>query len=79
MEIRQAYENSLAREGHVRDPAQLDVIERLEDLQRRLQNHKPDRRGLLSFLSAAPREHSNGVKGLYIWGGVGRGKTLKLG
>jgi len=78
LEIRQAYEDSLAREGHVRDPAQLDVIERLEDLQRRIQNHKPDHRGLLSFLSAAPREHSNGVKGLYIWGGVGRGKTFLM-
>lgn len=78
MEIRQAYEDSLAREGHARDPAQLDVIERLEDLQRRIQNHKPARRGLLSFLSAAPRENTHGVKGLYIWGGVGRGKTFLM-
>lgn len=78
MDIRQAYEDSLARAGHVRDPAQLDVIERLEDLQRRIQNHKPARRGILSFLRAAPREHTHGVKGLYIWGGVGRGKTFLM-
>ena len=78
MEIRQAYEDSLARAGHVRDPAQLDVIEKLEDLQRRIQNHKPARRGILSFFRAAPRENTHGVKGLYIWGGVGRGKTFLM-
>ena len=78
MEIRQAYEDSLARAGHVRDPAQLDVIERLEDLQGRIQGHEPARRGLLSFLPTAARENTNGVKGLYIWGGVGRGKTFLM-
>ena len=78
MEIRQAYEDSLARAGHVRDPAQLDVIKRLEDLQQRIQNHKPARRGLLSFLSAGPREKTDRIKGLYIWGGVGRGKTFLM-
>jgi cell division protein ZapE len=78
LEIRQAYEDSLARAGHVRDPAQLDVIERLEDLQRRIQSHRPARSGLLRFLSAKPREKTSGVKGLYIWGGVGRGKTFLM-
>lgn len=78
MEIREAYEDSLTREGHVRDPAQLDVITSLEDLQRRIVEHKSPRRGLLRLLSRNRQEDSNGVKGLYIWGGVGRGKTFLM-
>ncbi len=78
MEIRQAYEDSLAREGHVRDPAQLDVIDRLEDLQQCIQEHKPARRGLLSAFSKRAATDSDNINGLYIWGGVGRGKTFLM-
>lgn len=78
MEIRQAYEDSLEREGHVRDPAQIDVIGRLEDLQRRIQEQKRARRGLLSFFSGNSRAGTDNAKGLYIWGGVGRGKTFLM-
>ena len=78
MRIREAYEDSLSREGHVRDPAQLDLIARLEDLQRRIEHHKPDRPGLLGLLFGRRRGGTPGVKGLYIWGGVGRGKTFLM-
>ena len=78
MDIRKAYEDSLSREGHVRDSAQLDVIERLEDLQQRIQAHKPSPRGLLGLLSLNRQPTPSGVKGLYIWGGVGRGKTFLM-
>jgi len=78
LEIRQAYENSLTRDGHVRDAAQLAVMERLEDLQQRIQGHKPLRRGPFRFLPSFSRGNAQGVKGLYIWGGVGRGKTFLM-
>ena len=78
MDIRKAYEDSLSREGHVRDSAQLDVIERLEDLQQRIQAHKPTRRGLFDLLPLNRQPVPSGVKGLYIWGGVGRGKTFLM-
>ena len=78
MDIRKAYEDSLSREGHVRDSAQLDVIERLEDLQRRIQAHKPTHRGLFGLLSRTRQPVPDAVKGLYIWGGVGRGKTFLM-
>jgi cell division protein ZapE len=78
LDIRKAYEDSLSREGHVRDSAQLDVVERLEDLQQRIQAHKPPRRGLLGLLSPTRQAAPSGAKGLYIWGGVGRGKTFLM-
>ena len=76
MEIREAYAQSLLREGHVEDPAQLDVIDRFEDLQRRLLEYRAPRRGLRALFRGRNRE--DGVRGLYIWGGVGRGKTFLM-
>ena len=76
MGIREAYEESLRREGHVRDPAQLDIIARFEDLQARIAEQKPHRGGLRTlFARRGPREP---IKGLYVWGGVGRGKTFLM-
>ncbi|HSG96818.1 MAG TPA: cell division protein ZapE [Woeseiaceae bacterium] len=76
MNIRQAYMESLQREGHVEDAAQLDMIARFEDLQARLAA-QPPRRGRLRtmFVRSRPRQ---AVRGLYIWGGVGRGKTFLM-
>jgi cell division protein ZapE len=78
LDIRQAYEDSLSREGHIRDPAQLDVINRLEDLQQRIEAHKPRRPGFRNLLTRANASETGGVKGLYVWGGVGRGKTFLM-
>lgn len=78
MKIREAYELSLRREGHVEDPAQVEVIGRLEDLQTRLSTHRPRRRGLRSLFSSTRDEDSAGVRGMYLWGGVGRGKTFLM-
>lgn len=76
MNIREAYEESLDREGHVEDPSQLDLIARFEDLQARLKVQRPRKGGLRTmFFRSEPREN---VRGLYIWGGVGRGKTFLM-
>ena len=76
MSIREAYEESLQHEGHEEDPAQLAVIARLEDLQSRIAAMPARTGGLRTmFLRSEPRET---VRGLYIWGGVGRGKTFLL-
>ena len=74
--IREAYEQSLRREGHVEDPAQLEVIARLEALQQRIVAQPPRRGGLRTmFFRDTPSEP---VRGLYLWGGVGRGKTFLM-
>ncbi len=76
MNIREAYEESLHRDGHIEDSAQLDVIARFEDLQARILAQRPRKGGLRTmFFRSEPREI---LSGLYIWGGVGRGKTFLM-
>ena len=76
MKIREAYENSLEREGHVADPAQLELISRFEELQARLKAQQKRGGGLRRLLfRGEPRDTA---RGLYVWGGVGRGKTFLM-
>ncbi len=74
--LREAYEDALENGGHVRDPAQDEIVARLEDLARRLEAPRKRSGGLLNRLLG--RREVENVKGLYIWGGVGRGKTYLM-
>ena len=74
MSVREAYESSLLREGHERDPAQEVVVRTLATLQQRLE--KPQKRRLRHYLGRAGRVAASASPGVYIWGGVGRGKTF---
>lgn len=75
MGIRKAWEKSLEREGHVHDPAQQALAERLDVLQQDLVHaHAAKIRLLDRLLGRQPPA----VPGLYIWGGVGRGKTYLM-
>ena len=76
MKIREAYENSLSREGHVEDSAQLEIISRFEDLAERLDAAQARRNRLQKLFRR--NDASSIVRGLYIWGGVGRGKTFLM-
>jgi len=76
LKLREAYAKSLNREGHVEDPAQLELMAHFEDLQQRLAAQRPRKGGLRTmFFRSEPHES---VRGLYIWGGVGRGKTFLM-
>jgi cell division protein ZapE len=77
LDIRKAYEQQLQRHGHVRDPAQVRIVEMLADLQRRLEAADLKQQGILGFLGLGRRERKP-IRGLYIWGGVGRGKTFLM-
>ncbi len=61
-------------EGLLRpDPEQRAVMERLEAVREKLE--APDRKGFLTrFRKAEPM----GKQGLYLWGGVGRGKSMLM-
>ena len=77
MTVREAYEDSLHREGHERDAAQEQVVALLADLQQRLQGEQP-KRGVRQLLDRVFRPAQPAQTGLYIWGGVGRGKTFLM-
>ena len=77
MSIREAYENSLLRDGHERDPAQEAIVDLLQALQRRLEK-QATRRGLFEWFRRAGQLGENRCQGLYLWGGVGRGKTFLM-
>jgi cell division protein ZapE len=74
MSLRTLYTEAVERDGALADPEQAAAIERLENLQQRLlagTGKAPGRRGWFRRKPAvcAPE------RGLYLWGGVGRGKT----
>jgi cell division protein ZapE len=77
LSIREAYDASLQSHGHDEDAAQLDVVARLDDLRERLETHRP-RSGLRRWFGRGSSTAGAAVRGLYLWGGVGRGKTFLM-
>jgi len=69
----QAYAQGLAEGRWQADPAQQELLPELDALRAQLLEAQPD--SLLDRLAARFRE-PQGVRGLYLWGAVGRGKTL---
>lgn len=74
------YERYLAhvRKAHLeKDPAQIKVIEELDRLFAALMNYRLERKtSALGWLFAKRGHHI--PRGLYIWGSVGRGKTMLM-
>jgi cell division protein ZapE len=73
-----AYRASLAHHGYRGDPAQEFAVGRLDDLRLRLQARQNRSRTarllrLLRSTATPPPE-----RGIYLWGGVGRGKTFLM-
>ncbi len=77
MDLHQRYQRELTARYFQSDPAQLAALARLEDLRRRLiASAPPPRVRLPRWLGAFTRRAARApVPGLYLWGGVGRGKT----
>src|SRR5262245_13514400 len=76
--VREAYRESLERHRYTADPAQLHAVARLDDLRVRL--HERDSRPWLTRVGDAVRGRArdSSMRGVYLWGGVGRGKTFVL-
>lgn len=76
--LQHAYRESLRRHGYRADPAQEHAVARLEDLRRRLESAHAGPGGWRDRLRGLARRGIPAERGLYLWGGVGRGKTFLM-
>jgi cell division protein ZapE len=70
------YSRRLAEHGFQSDPAQLAAVAQLDDLRQRLIEARDTNSSILRrWLGRLGGFERNPQRGLYLWGGVGRGKT----
>ncbi|WP_166254052.1 cell division protein ZapE [Marinobacter salicampi] len=75
----QRYQHDLAQEGFEKDPAQEDAVRRLQSLYDKLVEAESRRhKTMVKLRRALQKGKEDPVKGLYFWGGVGRGKTYLM-
>ena len=73
------YQRDLDRDGFVYDPVQEATVQRLQKVYETLISQAVEPNNLLSrFTSLFSRPNTELVSGLYMWGGVGRGKTYLM-
>jgi cell division protein ZapE len=74
--LREIYERQIAERGFRADPAQVAVVGRLEALRSRLIAADRTSRSIRGRLFRSLKTHPAApVRGIYLWGPVGRGKT----
>jgi cell division protein ZapE len=75
----QRYQKDLERPDFQKDPAQEDAVKRLQSLYDKLVEAERDRsKPKAKLLRKLKKGKEEPVKGLYFWGGVGRGKTYLM-
>ncbi|WP_433691797.1 cell division protein ZapE [Herbaspirillum seropedicae] len=74
MDVRQFYEQSLSQRGYQPDEAQLRAIERLQRAYEEWVAYKAQRASTFQRLISRPAV----PRGVYMWGGVGRGKSFLM-
>jgi len=72
------YQKHLATPGFVDDPVQRAVLARLDDLQQRLTARVWAEQDLWNRLARRLGRAEPPERGVYLWGGVGRGKTFMM-
>lgn len=69
------YQNDLQNPDFVEDPAQRHAVDKLQQLYAQLVAYSPAPKSFLNKIGLGKPPPLKPVKGLYFWGGVGRGKT----
>ena len=72
------YQQDLSRPDFFHDPAQEQAVRELQDLFERLLRRRERMNSLASTLLARLGRKPEPERGLYFWGGVGRGKTYLM-
>jgi cell division protein ZapE len=78
MSSRDLYEALIVTKKVERDPAQEALLARFVDLEKRIVTHRSARRANPVGWLFGSRESDDAAKGLYIYGDVGRGKTMLM-
>jgi cell division protein ZapE len=80
MNLRELYAQQLSERGFRPDPVQAAVVDRLDDLRQRLIAAREADGSIVRrwFSALGSKSASEPVRGIYLWGGVGRGKTWMM-
>ena len=80
MDLQAVYTQQVAQRGFQADPVQAAVVSHLDDLRERLIAAREADSSLVRrwFGALGARSTAAQVRGLYLWGGVGRGKTWMM-
>jgi cell division protein ZapE len=80
MDLRDLYTQQLSERGFKPDPVQAAVVDRLDDLRQRLIAAREADGSIVRrwFSALSSKSASEPVRGIYLWGGVGRGKTWMM-
>jgi cell division protein ZapE len=80
MNLRDLYTQQLSERGFRSDPVQAAIVDRLDDLRQRLIAAREADSSLVRrwFGALGGKSAPEPVRGTYLWGGVGRGKTWMM-
>jgi len=80
MNLHDLYAQQLSERGFKPDPVQASVVDRLDDLRQRLIAAREADDSIVRrwFSALGSKSASEPVRGIYLWGGVGRGKTWMM-